>query len=179
MKTLYLQRHAKAEPDDSGAADHQRALTPQGLAAAAAMGRHLLERGELPELILCSTARRARETADQLMAALAPAPRLVHRDDLYLSGLPAHFRILGELPDSLRRVMVVGHNPDLERLTRLLAAYGAARIGDSFPTAGCAVLTLDGRSWPGLERGCAVLRNFFRPRDLASGPGVGILSAHT
>ena len=171
MKQLYLMRHAKSEWDDPDLDDHDRPLSPRGERAAPLMAGHLKSRSIQPGLILCSTARRTRETLGFLTPALDGVPVQFERQ-VYTFNPDSLFDRLRLLDDSLKAVMVVGHNPALQDLILMLTegqTVTAARtaLEDKFPTAAYAELDLDIGSWRDLATGCGRLAHFTRPRDLA------------
>ena len=154
MSRLYLLRHAKSSWDAPALADHDRPRAPRGRRAAKAIGRYLREQGIEPELVLCSSATRARETLER--AGLTGRIE----GDLYGAGAGVLLARLNEVPDDTESVMLVGHNPGMEDLTLLLAG----QVPPKFPTAALALL--DCPSWSALARGTAELVGFVRPRDL-------------
>jgi phosphohistidine phosphatase len=167
MKRLYLLRHAKSSWKDTSVLDHDRPLAGRGRRAAKAIARHLREQGIEPDLVLCSTARRARETLDRIESALGTGPVQVE-DDLYAASAPALLERLRSVPDTVESVMVIGHNPGLQDL-----ALGLARpsprvheIATKYPTAALATLTSPVSSWHELDRDTAELAALVRPRDL-------------
>lgn len=170
MKTLLLLRHAKASRADLYLGDFDRPLTGRGRRAAALMGRVLAERQLVPDLILCSSARRARETCDGLAPALAPAPEVRFEDGLYLAEPPALLRHVQALPDATRTVLLIGHNPGLERLAVRLAGSAAGdsleRLKAKYPTGALAVLRFDRSRWQEAAPGTGRLDEFVAPRDL-------------
>jgi len=151
MKTLILLRHAKSDWSEPGLADHDRPLAPRGREAAPRMGAWLKAHGPMPELVLCSTATRARETLALALEALGAAPETRFDRGLYLVGAPGVLSRLRRAPDEAATVMVVGHNPDLEQLARRLARTGdaaaLARLEEKYPTAGLAVIELPVERW--------------------------------
>jgi phosphohistidine phosphatase len=154
VRRLYLLRHAKSSWDDPGLADHDRPLAPRGRRAAKAIGRHLREQGIEPELILCSTAVRARQTLERLgLAGAQFAP------ELYGAGASALLAGLREVPPEVASVMLIGHNPGIQDLARLLAGFD-----EKFPTAALAIIECP--DWSTLDRGTGVLVGFVRPREL-------------
>ena len=152
MSRLYLFRHAKSSWDDSGLADHDRPLAPRGRKAAKAIAKYLHEHEIEPELVLCSSATRARETLERvgLTAQI--------EEGLYGAGAGALLTRLHEVPDDVGSVMLIGHNPGMQQL-----AFDLAGLDDKFPTA--ALATLECESWSGLDR--AELVDYVKPRDLA------------
>jgi phosphohistidine phosphatase len=130
-KRLYLLRHAKSSWKQPELADHDRPLASRGRRAAKAIARHLRERQIAPELVLCSTARRARETLERIEPALATAA--VRREpQLYRASADVLFERLRTVPDDVASVMLIGHNPAIEQLALDLLS---ARSDRADPTA--------------------------------------------
>jgi phosphohistidine phosphatase len=169
MKRLYLLRHATSSWNDSSLPDHDRPLAGRGRRAARAIARHVRERGIEPELVLCSTARRARETLERIEPALG-APAVQLERDLYAASAPALLERLRTVPDTVHSVMLVGHNPGLQDLALDLArpAPTARELATKYPTAALATLALPASSWQELDRDTAELVELVRPRDLDS-----------
>jgi phosphohistidine phosphatase len=163
-KRLYLLRHAKSSWKEQGLADHDRPLAGRGRRAAKTIRRHLKEQGIDPELVLCSTATRARQTLEGIEPALGRGAVRVE-PELYGAGSAALLARLQHVPAGVRSVMVIGHNPGLQELAQLLARHGSDELEEKFPTAALAALAFHG-SWAGIDRGNAELIEFVRPRDL-------------
>jgi phosphohistidine phosphatase len=159
-RRLYLLRHAKSSWKEEGLADRDRPLARRGRRAAKAIRRHLREQGVDPELVLCSPARRARETLEGIEPALGRGGVRVE-PELYGASADALLARLREVPGAVRSVMVIGHNPALQELAVLLAG-----LEGKFPTGALATLAFRGRDWTALDRGTAELIEFVRPRDL-------------
>jgi phosphohistidine phosphatase len=167
VKRLYILRHAKSSWKDRSLSDHERPLAGRGRRAAKAIARHMREQGVQPELVLCSTARRARETLERIEPALGKrAMRVEH--ELYGAGSDALLERLRAVPDELESVMLIGHNPGLQGLALELArpAPAVSELRAKFPTAALATLQFAGESWRALDHGSAELVDFVRPRDL-------------
>jgi phosphohistidine phosphatase len=166
-RRLYLLRHAKSSWKDEGLADHDRPLARRGRRAAKAIGRHLREQGVEPELVLCSTARRARETLEGIEPALGRRAVRVE-PELYGAGPAELLARLHEVAPPIRSVMVIGHNPAVEELALLLACHGSTvrELEAKFPTGALATLAFRGPGWAALDHGTAELIEFIRPRDL-------------
>jgi broad specificity phosphatase PhoE len=77
MHTLYLLRHAKSSWADPALPDYQRPLAPRGLRDVKRIARHLVRLGIEPELVLCSSAERTRETLELIRPALGATAHLV------------------------------------------------------------------------------------------------------
>jgi phosphohistidine phosphatase len=173
-RKLVLFRHAKSAWPD--VPDHERPLAGRGRRAAPVMGRWLRDAGLLPDLVLCSTARRARETWQAAQAGLAATPPVSFEDRVYGEDSGGLLALIREVPPATGIVLLIGHNPAIEDLALMLAAppgsAGAAaapgdleRMRAKFPTAAIAVLEPTG-TWRGLAPGRARLADFVTPRDL-------------
>jgi phosphohistidine phosphatase len=171
MLRLMLLRHAKSNWGDPGIDDRDRPLSKRGKAAAQAMGRAMGERGLVPGLVLCSPARRARDTWALASAELKLAPRLLIEEDVYDFGNG------GKLAELIHRsggnagdLMVVGHNPSMERLARRLAGGGDKKLRErleaKYPTGALAVFEAGLQSWADFEDGAFTLTHFIRPKDV-------------
>ena len=167
-KRLYLLRHAKSSWKQPELADHERPLAGRGRRAASAIARYLDEHGVAPALVLCSTARRARETYERIEPALAAASVRYERQ-LYAASADTLHERLRSVPDGIDSVMLIGHNPAIEQLAHDLARPSPERraLETKFPTAALATLELACASWRDVDRGGAKLLYVVRPRDLA------------
>jgi phosphohistidine phosphatase len=163
VKQLYILRHAKSSWDDAGLPDHERPLAPRGEKAAARIAEHLRSEGIAPELVLCSTALRTRQTLAALLAALPGDVVVALEDDLYGVGLDGLLARLRDLDDEVGSVLVIGHNPTLHALA--LALTGRGDRLDRFPTGALAAVAFDG-SWADLGEVEAELESFVVPREL-------------
>jgi phosphohistidine phosphatase len=170
QRRLVLLRHAKSSWDDPRLTDHERPLARRGQRAVLDLRRHLAESGVVPDLVLCSTARRAVETWEGVAGAW-PVGRVTVRmtTDLYGASASELADVLRRLPDTVACALVVAHNPGLEDLSTALVGSGPIelrrRLGIRFPTGALATMTLPGR-WADLDRGTARLVGFVVPRDL-------------
>ena len=166
MKRLYLLRHAKSSWDEPGLADRDRPLAPRGERASNSMAKYLRDEGIVPELVLCSQSKRTRETLERL--GLGDGTEVRIEDELYAASAGELLGALHEVPDEVESVMVIGHNPGMERLALELAAGGDEldRMREKFPTAALATLELDG-SWSELAPGGAELVSFVKPKELS------------
>jgi phosphohistidine phosphatase len=161
MKTLILMRHAKSSWAEAGISDHDRPLNDRGKMDAPRAGEFLIERQAKPDLVLSSTAKRARKTARRVCesAGLDCEPQLA--DELYLAVPDEIVARLQELPDSVECVLLVGHNPGL---SDLLAEWTGTQ--QDLPTAGTALLSLPVASWSELRIDTAAHLNWlWTPKD--------------
>lgn len=174
MKTILLLRHAKSAWGDAGLADHERPLNQRGERAADAIALHIVQECPRPDLILCSTATRARQTLASLVPRLvAPAPPIALERGLYLASEEALLARLRGAPDDIATVLLVGHNDGIWHLADMLAGSGRpsalTALRDKFSTGALAVLRAPADRWRDLAIGSAELLAFVRPRDLSDG----------
>lgn len=170
MKTIYLLRHAKSVPRDRPMEDIDRPLSARGRDDAAAMAVHLAEAGIEPALVLCSSARRTRETLERAMPGLSPKAAVVIEEELYDAESDDLLRRLHGIEGMIGSVMLIGHNPAMEDLARRLVnggdAAAEARLRKKFPTGALAVLEAAIDDWRDLDAGGAKLTAFVAPKDL-------------
>ncbi|MEH0421676.1 SixA phosphatase family protein [Streptomyces sp. B21-083] len=170
LRRLVVLRHAKSAWP-IGVDDHDRPLGPRGLRDAPVVGRALAEADCLPDLVLCSTAERARRTWELASAEWGTPPRVRHEPRLYGADVPELLAVVGEVPAGVGTLLLVGHNPGLEELVLELAgdALGDALddVRTKFPTSAIAVLAWHGDSWRDLAPGTALLTGMTVPRGTA------------
>lgn len=150
QRRITLLRHAKAVPDERGD-DHGRILAPQGRDAAVALGDWLRANDLLPELVLCSTAARTRETLAALNEIL---PTELHKN-LYLASAGDMFALLQKADDAVRHIMVIGHNPGMHALAATLAGdyvreADADAVVHRYPTCGLVSMSVPAPHWSDL-----------------------------
>lgn len=163
MKTLVLVRHAKSDWGDPSLADHDRPLNERGRRDAPRMGRRLAERGTRPDVILSSTAVRARSTAEAFAAELGiDAASIVLDGRLYGSSPSTMLAVVGEVPDDVGCVMLVAHDPGMSELAEWLSADSGSPI-DRMPTSAVAEFEFDVDTWSGLRLARPVRVQFDRP----------------
>jgi phosphohistidine phosphatase len=161
-RRLFLLRHAKSSWDDRSLADHDRPLAPRGRKAAKRIGAYLRREQIDIALVLCSSARRARETLD----LVAPPGAIRIEQEVYHAGADELLERLRRVPDEVDAVMVIGHEPAISELAVGLAGGGSELAGRKFPTGALATLTFTG-PWSTLEPEHAELTAFVAPRELA------------
>ena len=161
MKTLLVLRHGKSSWS-TGLPDHDRPLKGRGKRAAKRMGQELRSRDLVPDLIVSSTARRARGTARRAAESAGYDREIPETRDFYattagqlLSTLPEH------VADAYDCVMIVGHNPTSEDLVEQLTGAGIIMT-----TANLACIDLDIDSWREAPRASGALRFLLRPKEL-------------
>ncbi|MGL6289911.1 MAG: SixA phosphatase family protein [Silanimonas sp.] len=158
MRDLILLRHAHAEPAQPGQADADRPLSMRGHAEAEAAAQWLKSHGIKPTRVLCSPAKRTRETLERVLEALGYA-EVRYEPRIYDAAPGTLMAVLDEHAD-IDRVLMVGHNPGFEQVAALLHS-GISGDARGMPTAGIAVFTLP----PGaaLEPGIGTLTQFWWP----------------
>lgn len=155
-------RHAKSSRKDNDITDHERPLNKRGKLAAPRMGRLLKEEGLVPDLILSSSAKRARLTAEAVADQSGYEGNVRVSTDLYATGPGAFIRTLQFIADDPDRVLVVGHNPGLEELLEVLT-----RQVKTLPTASLVQVDLPIDSWKELtEETQGELVFIWKPREL-------------
>ncbi|MFT3730579.1 MAG: histidine phosphatase family protein [Hyphomicrobium sp.] len=170
MLSLALLRHAKSSWDDANMDDFDRPLNDRGRAAAPLMGAALKELNFVPDLILCSSAKRTRQTLD-LIAPFVKGAEVKFDDQLYLKSQETLFGSLKDIPTGVKRVLMIGHNPGMHSLALFLTGTGDAksisRLEDKFPTAALAVFSFEQASWRDLAPSSGRLEAFLTPRERA------------
>ncbi len=169
MHQLLLLRHAKSSWHDNKLADRDRPLNERGHRAAAAMCQAMHELGLAPDLILVSPARRTLQTLD----ALEPwddTPLLEHIEALYLATPAQILAILQDVPETVRSVLLIGHNPGMHDLAQALIkgaapTEAARRLASGYPTGALAEFAIAG-AWGRLGPGGGRLIRFITPREL-------------
>jgi phosphohistidine phosphatase len=173
MLTLSLLRHAKSSWKNPTLPDRERPLASRGVADAPVMGRAMAERGIDPELVLCSSARRTVDTLDLVLPELKVEPKVLYKDALYHASPAEMLQMLREIQPGANRVMIVGHNPELQAFALDLIGSGPKQLRDKlrekYPTAGLAVINFTAGLWSSVDVNSGSLKLFLVPRELRSG----------
>ena len=163
MKTLLLMRHAKSSWRDHSLSDHDRPLNSRGKDTAPLMGKHLAEMDVLPDVILCSTAKRAKQTVEYLLQSLQFDGDVIYSRMLYHAGDEVFSEELSKLSDRIDTAMIVGHNPGMEYA---LETY----CGEwhRMPTAAVARIEFEIDTWKEVEDEIeGNLTDLWRPKELS------------
>ena len=161
MKHLHFLRHAKSSWDDPDLADHERPLAPRGKKATRRIAEHVRDAGIAPDLVLCSTALRARQTLAGLLPVLGGDVDVRIEEGLYGASVGDLLARLRAVDDGIASVLVVGHNPTLHGLALKLTERGD--LLERFPTGALASLAFT-TGWAELGDGAAELEGLFFPR---------------
>ncbi|MFE4962962.1 SixA phosphatase family protein [Streptomyces sp. NPDC056660] len=167
LRRLVVLRHAKSAWP-AGVPDQLRPLAARGRRDAPAAGRALAASDCLPDLAVCSTAVRARQTWDLASAQWGTPPPVRHDHRVYAAGVPDLLEVVREAPAEVETLLLVGHNPGLEELVLELAGDGLddtlEQVRRKFPTSAIAVLAWHGTRWAALGPGTALLTEVTVPR---------------
>lgn len=155
LKRLMLLRHAKSDWHGD-VADHERPLSGRGHRDAPLIGRWMVEHDAVPDLILTSTALRARQTCIwvcQELGEKAPTPRLEPK--LYAATATEMLTVINHVPDTATSVLVIGHLPGIQNLAMRLASVNSDEdavvdLASHYPSAGLTVLSHAGQ-WSELD----------------------------
>ena len=161
MKTLYVLRHAKSSWDNNSLSDFERPLNERGFETAPIMGEMMRENDFVPEIIVCSTAKRAEQTAQLVKESAEFEAKIKFEDAIYEASSQTLLRIVSEISDEFNSALIVGHNPGFENLVRVLTGKS-----ETMPTAALAVIDLEIENWSETNADIGNLREFIRPKDL-------------
>ncbi|MGI9240333.1 MAG: SixA phosphatase family protein [Verrucomicrobiales bacterium] len=164
MKLLTVVRHAKSSWGDDSLPDHDRPLNNRGLRVAPLMGEVLASRIELPDLVLSSTALRARTTAGIIASKLGYADQEIVEDgQIYHASTAELLKVLREIDESHRSAIVFGHVPGVHQLSNTLCPDAGIQ---HFPTCAASLIELDIDYWGEIGENCGKLVDFLVPKQL-------------
>ena len=161
MKRLLLLRHAKSGWDNPKLSDYDRPLTARGEHEAPLVGKELKRRGTLPDLILSSSAVRARQTIERVIRAGKLSNKPEFRDSLYGASSDELLVQVQALPESISCLLFCGHNPGLENL--LCRLTGTIQ---NMTTACLACIDLESASWEEIAEESGNLKWVFTGKEL-------------
>jgi phosphohistidine phosphatase len=161
MKTLYVLRHAKSSWDNNSLSDFDRPLNERGFETAPMMGEMMRENDFVPEIIVCSTAKRAEQTARLVKESAEFEAEIKFEKAIYEASPQTLLRIVSEIGDEFDSALIVGHNPGFENLVRVLTGKS-----ETMPTAALAVIDLKIESWSEINADSGNLRKFIRPKEI-------------
>jgi phosphohistidine phosphatase len=172
MLRLMLLRHAKSSWSLSGIQDAARPLTERGAAAARLMGGYIARHSLIPERVLCSPARRTRETWAGISAQWSADTEIVFDQRLYAATPHVVLSLIRAQGDAVRTLLVIGHNPGLQETAELLIAAGDVelreRLREKFPTAALAVIDFAVDKWARIHERSGRLDRYVTPRSIAA-----------
>ncbi len=170
MRNLFLLRHAKSSWDEPGLDDFERPLAPRGTKACEAMKAYIRKARIAPALILCSPARRARDTYILLADAFPRRCEVRFEYGLYEAGSQALLKRLRRVENKVPSVMMIGHNTGIEHLALALTSgtdtKPLKRMREKYPTLALASIEIKKGTWSTAGPGCGRLSDYVIPRDL-------------
>jgi phosphohistidine phosphatase len=173
MLTLSLLRHAKSSWISPTLPDQDRPLNTRGIADAPLIGRAIAKHGIDPSLVLCSSARRTRDTLALVLPELKVEPRVIYEEALYHATASEMLRTLRGISGDANSVMLVGHNPEIHALALDLIGSGPQnlkmRLLEKLPTTGFVLITFPFQSWDQVAVNSGELKLFLTPKILAGG----------
>lgn len=164
MKRVLLLRHAKSDWDNSTLPDFDRPLAKRGLKDAPQMGAVLASLDSVPDRILASPARRAKETAELVAQACNYRKSIEWRQDFYGGEASDLVTALQRLADAVECVLLVGHNPTMEETVSMLILGEEIEFSLRMPTAALVCLEFGVTHWADLEPGEGSLQWFLNPK---------------
>jgi phosphohistidine phosphatase len=162
MKSLLVLRHAKSSWENSELSDFERPLNKRGFEAIQLIGQEFYRLNLEPNLILSSPAKRAKQTAILVKESGGINCEIRYEETIYEASVMRLLHLVSEIDDKFNSVLLVGHNPGLEELIRVLT--GKIQV---MPTATLAKLDLDIESWSEVAAECGSLDLAITPKELA------------
>src|SRR5262245_33348603 len=170
MRRLMLLRHAKSDRGAPGVRDHDRTLNARGREAAPRIGDYMATHSLVPDLVICSTAARARETWDLVAASFRSPPKLILDERIYQNDARVLLDLVKTAPSGSKALLLVGHNPSFQTFADLVVASGHGdarqRLREKFPTAALAVIDFAIDEWRRVHPHSGRLDRLITPRLL-------------
>jgi len=164
MKTLYLLRHAKSSWKDETLVDVERPLNGRGRRASQTVGAFLKREKIIPDLVLSSSAIRARQTTDIVVEAAKLRTDLRFDERIYEASAQKLLEVVRQIEKSKKAVLLVGHNPGLEEFLELLTG-----TSETMPTGTLSKVVLKLSSWAAVGDKAGALEWIVRPKRLLKG----------
>jgi len=174
MRQLFILRHAKPSWNDPRLEDIDRPLTEEGKQDSIALGQYMARENMIPDIILCSSAVRAVQTLDGIIAGLddrlLPDHEIARDKGMYLTGAGSLYEKIKGVPERFDTILLIAHNPDVHNLAVNLIQDGPAdhiqKLHQGYPAGALCVLECPCNRWGQLELGKNRLEMFLSPRDL-------------
>lgn len=164
-KKIILYRHAKSDWEADYNNDHERPLASRGIKAATTMGKLLSTSEQFPELVITSSAVRAKQTIELSIKKGNWVCDVIEDDKLYYGGVEAALQVIRNIPKNYSRVMLVGHEPKWSTLASQLIGGGDL----TFPTASMARIDFEESAWKNISYGSGTLRWLLQPSFFTKG----------
>ncbi len=170
-RTLTLLRHAKSSHEDVRLADIDRPLTDRGRSDAPRVAAWMKAEAIVPDLVLCSTSVRTRQTLGLIASAWPKKVTTRFEAKLYHAEAQLLLARARALSADVRHVLFVGHNPGFHDLALRLVGAGddglRASLAEKYATCGCAVFVFDVVGWADVAVRAATLTHWMTPKRLA------------
>jgi len=161
MRRLTLIRHGKSDWNSSADSDFDRPLNGRGRKSAPLMGKRLANNGAAPDRLICSPAKRARQTAEKIAGEIDfPQAEIEYSAAIYEADLQTLINLVQNLDDRAADVILIGHNPGFSELGQWLSSEAPEWL----PTCGLLELELPVESWAETEAGCANVLRYDYPK---------------
>jgi len=160
MKNLYLIRHAKSDWSDESKSDFDRGLNKRGAKAILTMANALKKKKVMPDLILSSSAKRAKLTAKGLAKEIGYSGEIKYIDALYMAEPETIHELIKDVDNTYDTLFLVGHNPETTELSNMMIDDYI----DNVPTLGIVALKLPIDDWGKFTIGKGKLKFFIYPK---------------
>ena len=154
-------RHAKSSWDNAAMSDFERPLNERGLKTAPLMGEYIRENQLQPDSIVSSPAERARQTAQLVKESAQIESEIIFNENIYEASVGRLLEVIGEQPETVKSILLVGHNPGLEGLIKFTTGETHA-----MPTAALAIIDLPIEKWSDVGNSEGDLRDLIRPKEI-------------
>jgi phosphohistidine phosphatase len=161
MRKILLMRHAKSSWDNSDISDFDRPLNARGLQAAPFMGSQIYKNGLIPDQIVSSPAKRAKQTAVLVRESAGVETKIQFEDKIYESSPTTLLYVVSGFSDKYQSILLVGHNPGIEGFIRILTSEI-----HQMPTGAIAGINLNIEKWSDISLNCGQIEFLIRPKDL-------------
>lgn len=161
---LFLMRHAEAATVSQS--DRDRPLTPKGRIDAQMTAEKMKAFKAIPDYVICSPARRTRETYDAMLRVL-PEVSVIYPEWLYNADLERLIQMVSSLTETSKRVLVIAHNPGIQMLvialTRKTDREAISQVSYGYKPATLSIVDCDCESWAKVTQGNNILKNVITP----------------
>ena len=169
MLRLYIMRHAKSSWAIPGARDFDRELNGRGLDDLKKISKVITNEQIFPDLILCSSAIRTRQSLDAIAHAFDNKPEIVFTERLYSSGQDEYIEMINATKDA-KSILIIGHNPMCGSLATVLPGSGEPaeleKIAYKYPTSALSIIDFDRDNWADVSKGSGFLKKSIFPSQL-------------
>ncbi|MBH71592.1 MAG: phosphohistidine phosphatase [Pelagibacteraceae bacterium] len=170
MKTIFLLRHAKSSWDNLNLDDFDRPLSNKGIKASKKIGNYLKTNKFVPDIIYCSTAKRAKQTWELTNRIIKKKKNILYKDNLYMANLSEFMKIIKKTKNKFKNLMIVSHNPGIESLAIELSKNENNKfhqiINIKYPTGALVVIKFNLNDWGKINYKKGEIYEFIKPKEL-------------